>query len=118
MIVIAEDNVTRIQNVEAEILSKYVAALEPYKKEFSNYKAELRVYLSWGTFGNVYTDFVVCEVCDSDGKIIESKDEDLTMDFAWPIAIYRNGSVHFDDEVSDDLPEDMECCADYFKNPY
>ena len=40
------------------------------------------------------------------------------MDFAWPIALYKNVMVYIEDGVSDELQEDMECCADYFKNPY
>ena len=113
--VFAEEKFDEIRRYEDGILAKYKSALA---RAFREYGAELRVYLSSGSYKNEYMDFVACEVRDSDGRIIESQDGDLTMDFAWPVAIYKNARVYIDDDVSDDLPEDMECCADYFKNPY
>ena len=116
--VFAEENFDEIRRYEEGILAKYKSALAPYERKFRKYGAEVRVYLSSGSYKNAYMDFVSCEVCDSNGKIIESKDGDLTMDFAWPIALYKNVMVYIEDGVSDELQDDMECCADYFKNPY
>mgnify|MGYP007084676590 CR=1 FL=1 len=115
---------------EEAILNKYVQAMAPHKKKFLRHSANLVMQLSWknvvsgvccsdrSDFVQGYTGFIICGLYDQEGCIIQSKDHDLYLDFAWMISSYAEGMICIEDEVDKDFYDTMKICEDYFMNPY
>ena len=61
--------------------------------------------------------FVRWQVLTTEGKIVESEDQDVYMDFAIMIGRCINGVVCLNDSI-DELYEYNEMVEDYFADPY
>lgn len=66
---------------------------------------------------NGYMSFVCWQVLTAEGKIVESEDHDMYMDFAIMIGRCSNGVVCLNDSI-DELYEYNEMVEDYFADPY
>ena len=66
---------------------------------------------------NGYMSFVRWQVLTTEGKIVESEDHDMYMDFAIQIGWCSNGVVCLDDSI-DELYEYNAMVEDYFADPY
>ena len=127
---VSKDDVSRIVEIEERALDEYRRVLDQYAAMFRKFNAVLDVQLSWKNAKedvlynerpaiiDGYNSFVTCAVRGADGAIIESMDHDMYMDFAWFVSICEKGVVCIDDSVDDELFSLMECCMDYFLDPY
>ena len=113
------------------ILERYKGVIRSFAK--SAYKERgvvFRVFLAWkdGIRGrtydiqrpviqNGYMSFVRWQVLTTEGKIVESEDQDVYMDFAIMIGRCINGVVCLNDSI-DELYEYNEMVEDYFADPY
>ena len=113
------------------ILERYKGVIRSFAK--SAYKERgvvFRVFLAWkdGIRGrtydiqrpviqNGYMSFVRWKVLTAEGKIVESEDRDVYMDFAIMIGRCINGVVCLNDSI-DELYEYNEMVEDYFADPY
>ena len=113
------------------ILERYKGVIRSFAK--SAYKERgvvFRVFLAWkdGIRGrtydiqrpviqNGYMSFVRWKVLTAEGKIVESEDQDVYMDFAIMIGRCINGVVCLNDSI-DELYEYNEMVEDYFADPY
>lgn len=127
---VSKDDVSRIVEIEERVLDEYRRVLDAYAAIFREFNAVLDVQLSWKNaiedvlyderpaITDGYNSFVTCAVRGADGAIIESLDHDMYMDFAWYVSICEKDVVCIDDSVDDELFSFMECCMDYFHDPY
>ena len=113
------------------ILERYKGVIRSFAK--SAYKERgvvFRVFLAWkdGIRGrtydiqrpviqNGYMSFVRWQVLTTEGKIVESEDQAVYMDFAILIGRCINGVVCLNDSI-DELYEYNEMVEDYFADPY
>lgn len=113
------------------ILERYKGVIRSFAK--SAYKERgvvFRVFLAWkdGIRGrtydiqrpviqNGYMSLVRWQVLTTEGKIVESEDQDVYMDFAIMIGRCINGVVCLNDSI-DELYEYNEMVEDYFADPY
>ena len=113
------------------ILERHKGVIRSFAK--SAYKERgvvFRVFLAWkdGIRGrtydiqrpviqNGYMSFVRWQVLTAEGKIVESEDQDVYMDFAIMIGRCINGVVCLNDSI-DELYEYNEMVEDYFADPY
>ena len=113
------------------ILERYKGVIRSFAK--SAYKERgvvFRVFLAWKddicgrtydiqrpVIQNGYMSFVRWQVLTAEGKIVESEDRDVYMDFAIMIGRCINGVVCLNDSI-DELYEYNEMVEDYFADPY
>ena len=125
------DQIDMIDAAEKDILFQYKKVLAIYAKKIRKYRATMNVFLGWkNSISNIvynshrppitsgYMAFICCQILNPEGKIVESEDHDMYMDFAWMISVYENGLVFIEDKVDDDLSDQMRSIEEYFEDPY
>ena len=113
------------------ILEKYKGVIRSFAQNaYKERRVVFRVFLAWKddicgrtydiqrpVIQNRYMSFVRWQVLTAEGKIVESEDRDVYMDFAIMIGRCINGVVCLNDSI-DELYEYNEMVEDYFAGPY
>lgn len=113
------------------ILEKYKGVIRSFAQNaYKERGVVFRVFLAWKddisdriyniqrpVIQNGYMSFVCWQVLTAEGKIVESEDHDVYMDFAIMIGRCSNGVVCLNDSI-DELYEYNEMVEDYFADPY
>ena len=113
------------------ILEKYKGVIRSFAQNaYKERGVVFRVFLAWKddicgrtydiqrpVIQNGYMSFVRWQVLTAEGKIVESEDRDVYMDFAIMIGRCITGVVCLNDSI-DELYEYNEMVEDYFAGPY
>ena len=129
MFTVHSDRQDMVTELESTLFTKYGEMLRERAASFpSGIKTNLA--LGWKESGNRYSGdkrppvadgyvgFILLDICDAEGNIIESADGDMYMRFSWMISACVNTSVSIDEEVDPDFLETLAECAEYFADPY
>lgn len=116
--------------IEQEIEHRYHTTLEPYLSHISDLGFSYEIYLAWkNTLSGIlyksrpevvngYASFIVLKIKEQDGKIVESTDHDVYLDFAWIVSEYTGNVVRVYANVDDDAVETLDDCINFLTNPY
>lgn len=115
--VFVENDIRSITKAENEAFALYAPIFKSYSDKFSRYAIRLYAGIERENT-SPYRSFIVCKVIDNKGHIVESKDHDMFMDFAWPLAFSANGYVSVYVDIDDDADALLQTCEDYFQHPY
>lgn len=120
-----------ICNHENHILEKCKETIRSFEQNtYRGRGITFRVFLAWKddisgrtydiqrpVIQDGYMSFVCWQVLTAEGKVVESEDRDVHMDFAIMIGRCINGVVCLNDFI-DELYEYNEMVEDYFSDPY
>lgn len=115
--VFIEHDIRSIREAEKEAFTLYAPIFKLYGDKFSWYAVKLVASIERQN-ASPYRAFVVCKIIDNTGHIVESKDHDMFMDFAWPLAFSANGYVSVYVDVNDDAVALLQACEEYFQHPF
>lgn len=106
-----------ILRAENEAFALYAPIFESYRDKFKRYAVRLTAGIEREA-ASLYRAFIVCKIIGNDGKVVESADHDIYMDFAWPLSSCCNGQVTVFADVDDDAIKLLQACEEYFQNLY
>ena len=127
------DSFEEICRQESFILERCKEAIHAFEQNaYKERGIAFRVFLAWNdalsgrtyeiqrpAIRDGYMSFVCWQVLTAEGKIVESEDHDMYMDFAMQIGGCRDGVVWVDDAiVNDELHEYRQMVEDYLTDPY
>lgn len=127
------DSFEEIRRQENFVLERCKEAIHAFEQNaYKERGIAFRVFLAWNddlsgrtyeiqrpAIRDGYMSFVCWQVWTAEGKIVESEDHDMYMDFAMQIGGCRDGVVWVDDAiVNDELHEYRQMVEDYFADPY
>lgn len=115
--VFSEHDSEAILRAENEAFARYAPIFESYRDKFTRYAVRLTAGIERED-ASPYRAFVVCRIIGNDGRVVESADHDIHMDFAWPLSSCCNGRVSVFADVDADAIELLQACEEYFQNPY
>lgn len=129
-LVFSGETLSSLYKLEQETAQKYRKALAPYLSYIPELGLSYEMYMAWKNTqsGNLYNDrppindgyaaFIVFKIKKQSGKIVESTDHDVYMDYSWIVSEYSNGIIHVYDDVNEEATTTLEDCIIYLQNPY